>query len=318
MNDTARDADVVEPEVLTPEADEASKEEEKASTAITRSIPGSLVDLLAHQEDAVKVIARRAEMLTSIRMAAISQTNPAQWTLMKGRDGEAIALPGSGACNTIGDLYGIEVYDVRPRNDARGFEPKTEESNGVTTYRGWASARSVITGSVVELIEASRSSNEDFIGRSSVPGDIRLAVQTLLRSKAVRIIAGLGRLPVSVLEKAWAGDATKDIKNCQGGSGYGKAADRAAATVSDDDTKTAAKDLGSEMLNRCQGDVDAAKALLVDCTKSLPGKKEFAGFDSVARFTQSWQVEAAWKRLRDHDQYGDKALGIPKDGKAKS
>jgi hypothetical protein len=165
----------------------------------------------------------------------------------------------------------------------------------------------------MEAIEGSRSSSEDFTGRSDFTGasklvqynDLRTSVYTLLHTKAVRILAGLSRVPLATLEAAWKG-TDKKTDNCRKGTGFGGASGRRASSVSnvDGDAKQKLKD---EVLRRVGGDVHDAKKLTKEITSNPnpgPGKRPFAGFDDLDRCTQDWQIERAWKNLDAHPVFG--------------
>jgi hypothetical protein len=310
-------------EVLVPEAagsaaplalryTEADSEAAETERMLARE--RSYVETLSTMEDAMRIFTRRAELLENARVVAVRMTNPEDWVISRDAEGREIAMPTSSACSKIADIYGIDLFSIGPTDSRGAFCPEVEtDEKGRTTLRAWAGALSKTTGRRLELFEAARRTDEDFLGRADNQNDIRSAVLTLLRSKAARIISGLAKVPRSVLEAAWSGTG-KTIDACTKGHGYGSSRDRKAQAVAPEAVKQTAAELGREIMARVGGDTDAARDLLVELTRSADGK--FRGFDSIARITKDWQVENAWKALRAHKVFGDKASNIPDGGSA--
>lgn len=270
----------------------------------------SIIDALVRHEDSAALFERRVRLIEQCRIAAIRATAPEDWVLFRGKDGSTNAMLTAPGAAVVAHYYGIEIYNLRPMRDGV-FSPVRTEDGDEVSYAAWCDARCNVTGQSVESIEARRSSSEDFVGRGGLSGtsalvadaDLRAATAQLLKTKAVRILAAMSRVPLRVLEEAWRPVEGKSTSDCRLGSGFGSAKDRGAGRVAEEGVKEAAAALGRDVLSRVGGDEDAAKDLLRDITSNP--EKGFKGFDSARRFTQSWQVERAWKALREHELFGD-------------
>jgi len=181
----------------------------------------------------------------------------------------------------------------------------------------------------VQGLEFARRSDEDFTGRGvdadekietrkaekvgALDTDLRASVLTGLRTKSVRVLCGMTRVPTADLERAWNGQQ-KALDDCRKGHGFGTSTDRGAQRVAEEGVGERAIKLGDEILRRVNGDVEAARGLLKDITASpsRPKKgggvtKEFPGFTSVSQFTKEWQVSNAETALASHPVFGDAA-----------
>lgn len=271
----------------------------------------SFIDRLASEpERAMEGFRVRAQLIEACRIGAISATSPVDWVLSKGRDDVATAMLCASGAQVVSLYFGIKVKNMRPVVDGI-FQPKKEidPETGEVHYQCWFDAKSTVTGQEIFDVEAGRSSKEQFVGRGGLDttsalvalSDLRLSCSTLALTKSARILGALTRLAIDVLKKAGI-----DIEQCRKGHGYGTATERGAQTVASGDVKARAKKLGEDILARVSGDVEAARGLL----KEISAGKNFAGFESVERFTIAWQLDNAEAKLKAHQVFGDRA----KDG----
>ena len=293
---------------------------ELAMTQQAELVAKSLMERLASIPDGAQIFKRRAEMIEACYTAALRRTRPQDWVLFKDQSGSVNAMLTASGAPLVAELYGIVIQAVRPVDDRGMFAPeRIDYENGAYAYRGACDCWSRFNGRSLQGLEAARRSDEDFTGRSvdadghlvkgrrpedgeALDSDLRSAVLTALQTKAVRVLAGMTRVPVAELAAAWKG-TDKKTEDCRKGSGFGSSSERGAEGVTDSDVRAEAKKLGDEIMRRVGGDQVAAKQLLVELTENP--KKDFRGFDSIARMTKAWQIEEAWKRLRAHKVFGD-------------
>lgn len=286
--------------------------------ALTARAESSLVERLQQMENGAVIFAKRAEMLDVCHTAAIRRTRPEDWILFRDRQGTESAMLSASGADLVAELYGIVVQNIRPMNDRGEFAPERikREHGDAYGYRAWFDAFSRFNGRSIQGQECTRWSDEDFTGRSvsaagaltlkpseaiaALDSDLRASVQRLILTKAVRILCGMTRVPIADLRAAWQG-TEKAVDKCKKGSGYGSGSERAADTVTDTDVVAKRDALGNEILRRVGGDKEAASVLLRECTAT----DKFKGWDSIARITAQWQIDAAWKKLRAHGTFGD-------------
>lgn len=278
----------------------------------------SMLDALATHVEGMNILRQRIELFDYLRGVALKRTSPADWILNAEGKNQVALLRASGAAK-MRDVYGIRVFGVRPTDAGGNFRPEEAPvANGATLFRAWGDAESTVTGIRVQNITAQRRTDETFAGRlvdandsfvklakDSVgvnKADLTSAVYTLLLTKAVRVIAGMSRVPVEEIASAWKG-TEKKTENIQLGHGGGSSADRQASNVTPEEVKAQAAELGNEILRRVGGEKGAAGDLLRELTANKD--KGFAGFDSTAKLTQGWQIEAAWRNLKAHKTFGD-------------
>lgn len=299
-----------------------------------RSNAGRVAGLLiaGGADQALRYVDGQMKALQALRLASLQLTTERDWVLFRDKDENEWGL--LRYCPRVSQLWQIEVFDVRfARADGSYVsaadavpEPVMVQRDGGRAVRSWRylfSARSKITGDMIRDIEAERCEDEQFVGRyggaidkdKQNESDPRKAARTLCESKAQRMLSGLVRVPPAEIEAAWQGSG-KSLARLTRGAGYGSSKDRQATKVASDDAKKSRAELGREILARVGGDKKAAGALLKECTSNP--EKNFAGFDSVERLTQDWQIDAAWKRLRAHPNHGDVDAGAAQaDPKAK-
>lgn len=319
---------VMEPEVLAPEEIVANEE-----AALTKAADQAFLLRVEQMENAMVLLERRGELLDRARLIGVKNTRPEDWILSKGKDGIATAMLAASGAEIVSTLFGIQLTNVRPLDKRGVFEPEkipVEGRPGVFTFRAWADAHSLMTGRAIESLEFSRRSDEDFIGRSTdaegklafkgpgyVEGDIRSAIQTGLRTKACRVLAGMSKVPPAELDRAWAGTG-KSSAQCRKGSGFGSSGERAAQDGADSGISSAAAALWKDILRRVGGDEDAAHGVLRDITK-YPAAKDgkyqaFAGCKSWQEINTEKRLNIAKEKLAQHSQFGDQAGGEREPG----
>ena len=299
-----------------------AEDTERRTGLLMQRFESNLVDEIQKLEAAQEIVKRRAALLTTMRHAGIGDTDPQGWVLHKAQDGSIVGIPGSAACTRLAKLYGIAVTRMRPLDDEGNFNPEEipVKDGEEIEFRGFCDGRSAVTGEVIEQVEFSRRTDEQFIGRYDDMaarlgpwiGDIRKSVGTGLRSKTVRILTGTGKVPYDQLKIAF--EATsKNVDDCTQGHGFGTSGARGARKVAEpevagtDDKPGTAEQLWNEIVKRTGGDLDDARKVLKDITsKEKTGtSKGFPGFDDWHRLTQSWQVKNATAALATHPDFGD-------------
>jgi len=311
--------EVFEPEVM---------EEEVALTRQIERREMSFMERAESMKDAMVVFETRANLLAKAHTIGIARTRPEDWILTKDKQGNVIAMLAGAGADLVADVFGIQISNIRP-TDARGiFDPEkipVEGKPGVFTVRAWCDARSNMTGRSIESLEASRRSDEQFTGRGvdkqgnwafgkestgALESDLRAAVQTLLRTKAVRVLCGMSKLPASELVKAGL-----DVNQCRKGSGFGSSQERVAVQTAEVGAAEDAVAFEKEVLRRVAGDQDMAFELLRDLTKYAAYKnkagdeiKAFAGCKSFSELNTAVRVSRAKEKLLKHPVFGDAAL----------
>lgn len=312
--------------MTTPTPVEAELVEE---TALARRVEDNFLRRFEqNMEKAAELFERRTQLLETAHLIAIRRTRPEDWVLSRDKQGNETAMLTASGADLVADVYGIRIRNIRPL-DARGvFDPErvpVDGRPGVYTLRAWCDAESGITGRYVESLEASRRSDEDFTGRSvdasgglvfrgqgALDSDLRAAVQTLLRTKAVRVLCGMTRVPLSDLSRAWK-DTGKSASACRKGSGYGSSQERTAGGVAEEGIAAKAEAFWKEILRRTGGDTEAAAQVLRECTAYPAGKNKstgkeyraFSGVDSWQKITTERSLESAKRKLSEHGLFGD-------------
>jgi hypothetical protein len=309
-------AKVIEAELLPPLDVEIS-----AETQLVALAERSLLARLEQSENASMVLAKRAELMKTAYQLALRATRPEDWILTKDKQGAEIAMLAGPGADQVANLFGIQLFNIRPL-DSRGiFQPEKivdEKDPKRFTLRAWCDCFSAINGRAIQALEASRRSDEDFTGRSvdaggaltfrgegALESDLRAAVQTLLRTKAVRVLAGMTRVPLSELRAAGL-----DIARCRKGHGYGSGDQRRSTEGVGGEVTGGAKEVWEEILRRVGGDESAAQQVLREIT-AYPAKDgkyaAFAGCKSWQELNTEARVGKAKEKLSKHPQFGDQA-----------
>lgn len=245
--------------------------------------------------------------LKILRQVAIKSTTPFDWTKYQDKQGNVMCvLRDQGAAN-IRKWLGISIVGHRghPIDSTIPGPLVTREKSTtgpeVSIVEMWADGFCARTGERIVGVYSAIRSDQKFRGRET-PQDDKASVRTYLDTKVTRILSGLRKVPEEVLK-----EAGLDTAKCYAGSGFGTSSERQAGAVAQEGVKEQADKLRQEILRRVGGDTAAAKQLCREITKAdKPGAdgKTFAGFDTVDRLTQTWQIDAAFKKLKVHPTFG--------------
>lgn len=126
------------------------------------------------------------------------------------------------------------------------------------------------------------------------PLEVRKAAVTNWTTRGASMLMGMRGLTVAFVQEQ---GQFGEVARVSFGSG-GKGGETAPA-----DIKAARTALANAILTAVGGDVAAAKKL----SKEITAGKNFAGFDTVERLNQVWQIENAQKKLDSHPFYGKAA-----------
>lgn len=284
---------------------------------LTRRADAPLLEVLSKLENAEALFARRASLMESFYTTALRRTRPQDWILFKDKQGNVNAMLAASGAELVAEVYGIRIFNIRPMDSRGMFAPeRVEIVGGAYELRGACDAYSRVNGREAWGLEISRRSDEqftgrsvnedgkfDFEGKSANPSDLRSAVLTGLRTKTVRVLCGMTRVPPSDLEKAWIG-SPKKTDDCRKGSGFGTGKERTTNALTPDDLKAKKDALRDAILRAVGGDIAAARTLCKEITSNPP---KFGGFDSVERLTEGWMVENAAAKLAAHPTFGTAA-----------
>lgn len=253
--------------------------------------------------------------LATLRRLALSELRPMDLRLYASDAGPTYAKIAASGARKIMWHVGIEVIP-----DMQEPQIKTEDDGSRTAWitgtARWTMGRLTVPG-----IYAARNSEEDFAGRqqrtkhlsngdvkvtSTEPignNDLKAAARTLLDSKAIEAMLGVGGIPVEELGRL--GIQVDDIPKAHG---FGSADDRRAGKTATPEVKEQAQKLWNVCLEITGGEKTAAEDLLQSVTKGTkPGRdgKVFQGYRSHERMTQDWQVENAKARLKKTPEFKD-------------
>lgn len=201
-------------------------ESDPTTLALRRpDVPTTLGELAALKGEAVEIIEARAQVLHTLRTAAIRATHPEDWLLFKSPEelgGQITGYLQDCGCDRVRDLYGIEVFGITPPQKISGTEPATFH------YVITGSGRCKFTKQTVEAMEGGRSSTDDFC-KDKTGADLELAVRKAARANLdgniTRELAGMKSVPVDELARAWDGTAKK-VDGCRLGRGFGSRSER--------------------------------------------------------------------------------------------
>lgn len=203
--------------------------DERALALRSPSVPTTLSELAALKGEAIEVIEARAQVLHTLRVAAIRESQPTDWVLFKSpaeHGGQTVGYLADCGCDRIRDLFGIEVFGLSVPLKIAGAGP------GEFLYVITGSGRSRFTRQVVENIEGGRASTDDFAKDVEGPALellIRKAARANLDSNITRELAGLKSVPVEELQRAWDG-TPKKVEHCRLGRGFGSRSERLGGT----------------------------------------------------------------------------------------
>lgn len=242
------------------------------------------IDRLAVQdpERVVKVMENRMKALESVRMGAIKQTEPHDWTLNQDKEGHVIATLRKSGGSKVRKYFGISTLNIRPD------EVKVTSEDGKQIAEIWGDGICGLTGEMILNVRGARAASEEFVGRGSL-SDLKEAARTNLENKVVRILAGMTAVSLEELKAAWTG-TDKSTDRCYRGHGYGSSNERDAA-VNLETLKTVIKAVA---LATGKGEKD----LLCEATiYAKNGKKYWAREFTDVKY--DWQITRALDRLKE-------------------
>ena len=253
-----------------------------------------------------KRLEAREQTLATLRAVAIRSTHPFDWTLYKDKADRVVGVLRDSGAVQIRKWLGISIFDYKPvvNGVARPEVVTTKDKDGVeqTVATMWADGLCALTGEPVEGISYAVRLGADFTGSGSMQ-DLLASCRTGLDTKITRILSGLRKVPEETLVKLGV-----ETSKSHRGMGFGTSSERTSQKVAEEGVPEQAAALRDDILRRVGGDMAAAKKLCKEITSAK--KKDgtiFAGFETVDRLTQGWQVEQAVAALKKHPIFGDNA-----------
>jgi len=273
-----------------------------------------------------KALNALAKVMKTMREIAIQDTVGIDWTLYRDSDGREVAVMRDSGAVKARKWLGISITGHRPPDGSGAEGPRVyletvDEGGGkskkVQVVDGIADGYCARTGERIEAVYfAVRNEPKEFTGRKhpvtklSNLTDLLSTWRTGIDAKIVRILGGIRKVPKEDLS-AYGVDVTK----CYLGHGYGAGAERAAAGAAVGELGEQIAALRKSVIRRTAGDLGKGKVLVREITSSpkTAKSKGFAGVDSLDQLTLTWQIDRAWKNLRAHPKFGNRALGWPED-----
>lgn len=179
-------------------------------------VPRTLNDL-APREDAEAIMSRRGRVMDTARRIMIAATFPADYVLFRAPDGTVTAYLQTKGAHRLVDVLGLETYGL----DKPERIPTSDPTVFYYIVRG--SARSRLTGRVVEGVEGGRSSADFNKEKSGIDLEmqVRKSAWSNFEGRCARILAGLEGIPVEFLDEVWK-DTTRRSSQCPRGRGFGR------------------------------------------------------------------------------------------------
>lgn len=212
-----------DPEILGPEREARTTDR---TLALRRpDVPTSINELAALKGEAIEIVEARAQVLSTLRTAAIRATSPEDWLLFKAPEeqgGQIVGYLQDCGCDRVRDLYGINITNIHAPEKVTGADP------GVFHYIVRGDGYCTITRQEIEGVEGGRSSTDDFCkDKTGVALDlaVRKAARANLDGNIVRELAGLASVPLPEIEAAWTG-THKKTERCRLGRGFGSRTER--------------------------------------------------------------------------------------------
>jgi hypothetical protein len=263
------------------------------------------------------ILDNRELILNRARAATIKGSRPLDWTLWKGPEGDVVATPRDSLMVFAKKIYGITINNYRPR-DNDGAAPKIEQTDDFIMEREGGEMRPKLhNGAKIPIFTATMSADGychltgetlpdqsytartgRFAGQELFLSDLRQSCRTGLDKLIVSKLTGIRK--VSGVELLAIVGNEKFLDSCYKGSGFGTSNDRASSRVAEDGVDEQKRLLSTELVKRTGGQKEAIRQLTVEISKG----KNFNGFDSVDRMTKMFQIEQAWRALKDHPTFG--------------
>ncbi len=232
----------------------------------------------------VKVMENRMKALESVRMGAVKQTEPHDWTLNQDKEGHVIATLRKSGCSKVRKYFGISSYNIRPEE----VKITTDPESGKQIAEIWGDGVCAMTGEMILNVRGARSASEEFTGRGSL-SDLKEAARTNLENKVVRILSGMTAVSLEELKSVWSG-TEKSPDRCYRGHGYGSSGER-ETSVNLETLKTVIKAVALATGK-------AEKDLLYEASiYAKNGKKYWAKEYSDIKY--DWQINRAIDRLKE-------------------
>lgn len=306
---------------------ELPKEVEEAQTELQTVLRNTAMEAMVNREEITeaevqRMIDARFRIVQTYREKALRLTRGEDWLLWKDREGNVVATPKASAMLKIRPWFNCAIYNHRgldglaDRPSQRIVEKGPENKKvKVTVLEGLCDVR--LGKDVMQGIYFSVRDDDQFIGRAAReekhggprPEDLWSSWRTGIDKKALAMILGFTKVNLDDL-KASGIDTTK----CSRGSGFGTATERAAGSVAEGNVREEAEKFWKDILKRCNGEMNAAKEVLKDCTAYPAGKnretgveyKAFKGVDSWEQITRMSSLRIAWEKLKNHPMAGDR------------
>ena len=234
MSEEPKDTTVVVPD------DDVVIGEIPEERALAKVVPPDIATMTwTDPERASKAVTARIDALVTIERAAIKATSPSGWLVMKGETGEQMAIPVKGACAKISEFYGIQVFNLRPRDATGRPAPIVTTNEPGDEGEPWMQVEIVgdvmvgLTRRLIEGVRGVRRSNERFVGRTTgiksgdrqviqpQPQDLQESAMTSLLNKAARIGSGIVSKPPAEVAAIMGIAVDEFMRRCRRGSGFG-------------------------------------------------------------------------------------------------
>jgi len=303
------------------------QEIEDAQTELQAVLRNTAMDAMVNREEITeeevqRMIDARFRIVQTYREKALRLTRGEDWTLWKDREGNVVATPKASAMLKIRPWFNCAIYNHRgldgriDRPTQRTVEKGPEDKRvKVTVLEGLCDVR--LGKDVMQGIFFSVRDDDQFIGRANReekyggprPEDLWSCWRTGIDKKALAMILGFTKVNLDDL-KACGIDAVK----CTRGGGFGTSTDRTAGSVAEGNVREEAEKFWKDVLKRCNGEVNAAKEVMKECTAYPAGKnrstgKDYRAFDGVSSWEQITRMDSlriAMEKLKTHPFAGDR------------
>lgn len=287
---------------------------------------------IATQANAIEIIERQGALQQVLNLALVKQTEPEDWTASKAGD-TIYCNPSGSATAKISRFLQIEIQG--PNGEPRPL--KEAVTRGTTRgFKVSFRCRSLVMASLSGLppamapwtvAETTRWEDEDFTGRGvdtagnlvkkggvrALESDLSAAADKAAMNRAVGLLTGLRKIPLGLMERAFANE--KILDRIPKGYGFGSSQERTGSRVAEEGVGEGAQALWEDCLRRTGGDEGAAHDLLREITSYPAGINQttkkaynaFGGVKSYQEITQKRGLDSARRKLQAHHVFGDNA-----------